>query len=83
MEHIVEPYRDVPVLTTKINSRSTDQMPIINADVVHDTCKQTEIETEERNDKLTRENTLLRMKFIEIDNKFSSLTGIDEIKSRI
>ena len=35
---------------------------------MHEICKQTEIETEEGNDKLIRENAELGMKFSEFDN---------------
>ena len=46
----------------------------MNEEVVHDISKQTEIETEEGNDKIIRENIELRMKFIESDNKISRQT---------
>ena len=74
VEHIAESYTDVQVPTTEINSGVTNQIPIMNAEVVHDICKQTEIETEEGNDKIIRENIELRMKLIEFDNKISSIT---------
>ena len=74
MEHIAELYTDVQVPTTEINSGVTDQIPIMNAEVVHGICKQTEIETEEGNDKIIMGNIELGMKFIEFDNKILSLT---------
>ena len=74
VEHIAEPYTDVRVPTTEINSRVTDQILIMDAVMVHDICKQTELETEEGNDKIIKENIELRMKFIEFDNNISSIT---------
>ena len=73
MEHIAEPYTDVQVPTTEINSGVTDQIPVMNAQVVHAICKYTKIETKEGNDKLLRENAELGMKLNEFDNIISSL----------
>ena len=70
VEHIAEPYTDVQVLTTEINSGVTDQIPIKNAEVYMTFVRQ----TKEGNDKIIRGSIELRMKFIESDNKLSSLT---------